>query len=76
MSEFLLVIPEGWMQLDWQYISSNIQGMDMRGTLEMINNNAIGDMEAALKAAGVLAESDVLSAARLIDDTYFLVRLG
>ena len=30
MSQFLLVIPEGWTQLDWQYITNNVPNMSGR----------------------------------------------
>lgn len=76
MSDFLLVVPEGWTQLDWEFIANNVPGMDDGGTRNMINNNAYGDMEAALKGAGVLPEAATVAEAKLIDGTYFLVRLG
>lgn len=76
MSEFLLVIPEGWTQLDWQYITNNVPGMsgpEVAGHIAAGNKLAIDD---ALKAGGIIPQEAFLIDAKLIDDTYFLVRLG
>jgi hypothetical protein len=71
-SEFLVIIPPGWIQLDWVYITNNIPGM--------AENNVIGgllsDVEYALKNAGIIPEDKSLVEFKLIDGTYFLVKLG
>jgi hypothetical protein len=76
MSEFLLVVPEGWSQLDWQVITNSVPGMDYGGTMNMINSNNYADMNDKLKEAGIIPADYSIAEARLIDDTYFLVRLG
>lgn len=74
MSEFLLVVPQGWTQLDWQYITSNVPNMSYGYVIDKLNGGGLGDIDAALKEAGVITQTIV--EAKLIDDTYFLVRLG
>ena len=76
MGQFLLVIPEGWTQLDWAYVSNNLPGMGTIAVLDWINANYYLEIEAQLKAAGLIAEEQSVIEAKLIDDTYFLVRLG
>ena len=72
MSDFLLVVPEGWTQLDWEYISNNISNMgasNVKGATTL-------DIETYLKEGGIIAPEASLIEFKLIDDTYFLVRLG
>lgn len=75
MSEFLLVIPEGWTQLDWNTVS-NLYGMDYTGVMNFIASNNYMDMETYLKDAGLIEQDKSINEAKLIDNTYFLVRLG
>ncbi len=76
MSDFLLVVPNGWTQLDWQFITNNVAGMDLNGALNMIHSNAYSDINDKLHEAGVIPAEQTVVEARVIDDTYFLVRLG
>lgn len=75
MSEFLLVIPEGWTQLDWNAVS-NLYGMDYTGVMNTISIGYYGDMDTGLKEAGLIPADVTVVEAKLIDNTYFLVRLG
>lgn len=75
MSEFLLLIPEGWESLDWQYITNNIPDMGQGNVLNWINSNDYSYMEPALKDAGKIPNDCVLVEAKLVNDEYFLVRL-
>lgn len=72
MSALLLVIPAGWIQLDWEYVSNNFAGLDAGA----IKNNVLLDTENALKAAMLIADDASLQEMKLIDDTYFIIRLG
>ncbi len=76
MGNFLLVIPEGWTQLDWQNVSTNVDGINSGSVPEWINANYYVDMEEKLKAAGFIPADKSLIEAKLIDDSYFMVRLG
>jgi hypothetical protein len=72
MSEFLLVIPEGWIQLDWEYITNNIQGM----SADNVNGVPVSVVEENLKLGGIIAPESSLVEFKLIDNTYFIIRLG
>lgn len=76
MSEFLLVIPEGWTQLDWQFITNNIADMGQGNVLNWLNSNEFSYIEAGLKEHGIIAPDATLVGVKLIDDTYFLIKLG
>lgn len=74
MSDFLLIIPAGWTQLDWQFVSNN--GLSGTSVLNAIVSTNMSDIEAPLKDMGLIPlESSVLEA-KLLDDTFFMVRLG
>lgn len=72
MSEFLLIVPEGWTQLDWTYITSNVPNMSYID----VTNGITSDIEERLKGAGIIPAESSLIEFKLIDDTYFIVRLG
>lgn len=72
MGEFLLIIPSGWTQLDWQYITNNVANMGYQNVV----NGSTSDIETSLKNAGIIAIESSLIEFKLIDDTYFLVRIG
>jgi hypothetical protein len=76
MSQFLLVIPEGWTQLDWQHITNNVPNMSGPAVASMIQSGVLSDIEAGLKEAGIIPPKASLVDAKLIDDTYFMVKLG
>lgn len=76
MSEFLLIAPEGWTQLDWQHITNNVPNMTYSQVMDKLNGGGLADIDTALKEAGVIAQDVTIVEAKLIDDTHFLVRLG
>ena len=76
MSDFLLIVPAGWTQLDWSYLTNNLPSMEKSGVENAINSNQYADMEPELKAGGFIPQESTIVEAKLIDDTFFLVRLG
>lgn len=72
MSDFLVIVPQGWTQLDWEYISNNVANM----SAQAVNNGVLSDIETWLKEGGQIAAESALVDFKLIDNTYFLVRLG
>lgn len=72
MSEFLLIIPEGWTQLDWEFISNNVANM----SAQAVNNGVVSDIEQWLKDGGQISTEASLIDFKLIDNAYFLVKLG
>lgn len=75
MESLLLIVPPGWLQLDWSWITSNTE-LAYSNVLDYINSNSLGYIEQPLKIAGLIPEDSVLVEAKLLDDTYFIVRLG
>ena len=72
MSEFVLIIPEGWTQLDWEFISNNVANM----TSQNVNGGLLSDVEQWLKDGGQIPVESSLVEFKLIDNTYFMVKLG
>lgn len=75
MGDFLLIIPEGWTQLDWQYITNNIPSMDPATVLNAISSGMTFTLEEPLKTFGQIPAESTLVEAKLLDDNFFLVRL-
>lgn len=76
MSEFLVIIPSGWTQLDWQFITNNVADMSPGNVLNWTNSTDYSYIEAGLKVNGIIPDNTTVVEAKLIDDTYFMVRLG
>ena len=72
MSEFLIIVPSGWVQLDWEYISNNVANM----SAQAVTNGVLSDIEQWLKAGNQIEPNYSLLDFKLIDDAYFLVKLG
>jgi hypothetical protein len=72
MSEFLVIIPPGWIQLDWEYLSNNVPGMDVNAATTGVLTN----MEEMLKTSGQIPMESSLLEFRLLDNAYFLIKLG
>lgn len=69
-SEFLVIIPTGWIQLDWDYIANNVPHA------ARVNGGTLLDVEESLRDAGIIAPELSLTAFKLIDDSYLLVKLA
>jgi hypothetical protein len=72
MSDFIVIVPPGWTQLDWEYISNNVPNMSAQD----VNNGVVSDIETWLKEGGQIPADSSLVDFKLIDDAYFLVKLG
>lgn len=75
MGELLLITPPDWLQLDWAQITSSTD-LSTSNVLSYINANMLEYIEIPLKEAGLISDSSILVEAKLIDDTYFLVKLS
>ena len=75
MSDFLLVIPEGWTQLDWQVVSS-LPDLNKGNVDNWISTSQFEYLANPLKDAGLIPVDSIVTSAKLIDDTYFMVTLG
>lgn len=75
MSDFLFIIPEGWVQLDWQYITGNTI-LSYGQTLDFLATNQMIAIEEALKAIDAIPPESSVIEARLFNDEVFIVKLG
>ena len=75
MSEFLLVIPAGWLSLDWSTVFNHPM-INLSSAEEWIATRQFEYMTTLLIEAGALTEGQVVAEAKIIDGTYFLVQLG
>ena len=74
MSDFLLVIPAGWTQLDWEFVSNN--GLDENSVQNANVTGNMMDVEAPLKDMGLIPPESTVMAAKVIDSAYFMVKLA
>lgn len=75
MSEFLLIIPNGWTQLDW-VVCQQHQDLSQTSVLNWINANTLNYIEAPLKELQLIPAESTVVDAKLLDDSYFMVKLG
>lgn len=75
MSEFLLIIPNGWTQLDW-VVCQQHQDLSQTSVLNWINANTLNYIEASLKELQLIPAESTVVDAKLLDDSYFMVKLG
>lgn len=75
METLLLVVPPEWLQLDWEYITSNTD-LSTTNVTSYISAGMLDYIEQPLKSVGLIPSDKTLVEAKLLDDTYFIVRLG
>jgi len=76
MAEILLIVPAGWVQLDWVAVQNDIPDLNKANVENWIATNQLIYIQVALMLSGKIPPDAVVEAAKLLDDTYFLVRLG
>lgn len=76
MSDFVLVVPDGWTPLDWEKLQSEHSAFSKPSVEDWLATGQLFYMCEQLVLAGAIPEGSSLVDARLIDDTYFLVKLG
>jgi len=75
MSDILLVFPDGWIQLDWSYITSSITDMNETNVNNWIQTSQFSYIEEFLKELSLIDQSAILIDAKLIDQN-FAILLG
>lgn len=76
MSEFLLVVPPGWTQLDWDFISANDTNMNVTNVDNWCTTSQFSYIEEPLKAMGLIPQDKTVIGAKLIDGSFFAVLLA
>lgn len=75
MSDFLMIVPEGWTKLDIDACQV-IPGVTLATIDSYINSQAFGVLANELINGGILPEGSVIIEAILFNGEIFLVRLG
>ena len=70
MSEFLFVIPEGWIQIDIE--ASGMSGETITSILSSSQYQSITEM---LRVNNLIGAEDTVMDARLFDNTVFIIKL-
>lgn len=75
MSDFLLVVPECWVQIDLDYACSQIPDLNMGNVDNWISTSQFNYIEVPLKQLGLIPENKTVVSAKRFED-YFAVLLG
>lgn len=75
MSDFLLVIPEGWVQVDFDAASAINPDFNVTNVDNWIGTNQLSYIEEILKSIGFLDSAVTVIGAKRFD-AYFAVQLG
>ena len=74
MSEFMMIAPDGWTEMNYEFITNNIvdqttmEGLMLQGQLFEIDN--------MLAQHGLLPDGQTIQEIKFIDNTYMWVRFG
>lgn len=75
MSNFLLVAPEGWTQLDMA-VCAQIPGVSNAAIENYVSSNALATLATELINGGVLPTDSVILEAQTFNGEVLLVKLG
>lgn len=76
MSNFLFILPEGWIQLDWDYVTTNVPNMTPGNIDYYIYSSQLIIIEEGLKLHELIPADSTVVDVKLFDNTYFAVLLG
>lgn len=74
MSDFMMIAPDGWTPLDYEYITNNIMNQETMEGL-MLQGQAY-EIDNALLQNGLLPDGKAIQEIKFIDHTYMWVRFG
>ena len=75
MSEFVMIVPEGWEALDYDRIQ-NVLNVSMSSLKDWANVSYFGDVEPLFKEDGMVPMDKTIVEMKIIDDSQLWVRLG
>ena len=75
MSEFLVVIPEGWLSFTWEQAFSHPL-MNPDAVKLWRDSGQISYLSQLLIESGLLPEGSEVVDVKMIDDTYFFIKLA
>ena len=74
MSEFMLIAPEGWTQMDYEFITNNI--LDQHTMENLMLQGQSYEIDNALAAYGLLPVGQAIQEIKFIDNAFMWVRFG
>lgn len=75
MSEFMVIAPQDWMQVDFDYLMNNTS-LDINTTKNLILQGLLYEIESVLKNEGMMDANFTLVEAKVIDDTQLWIKIG
>ena len=75
MSEFILIVPEGWTQLDWDLCQTHAE-LTATAITNWAATNQLSYIEQFTREIGAIPANAMVEAAKMIDDSILLVRLA
>lgn len=76
MSNFLFVLPADWLQLDWNFVTTNIPSMTLLEVQSFIETYQFNYIELGLKAYFLIPETSTVINAVIFENEFFAVLLG
>lgn len=76
MSNFLFVLPADWLQLDWNFVTTNIPSMTLLEVQSFIETYQFNYIELGLKAHFLIPETSTVINAVIFENEFFAVLLG
>jgi hypothetical protein len=75
MSNFIVIVPDGWTALDYDRIQ-NVLNVNISSLKDWINASYFLDVEPTLKEDGMVPMDKTIVEMKIIDDSQLWVRLG
>ena len=74
MSEFMLIAPEGWTPLDYEFIVNNVFDQNTMENLQL--QGQLYEIDNALMVHGLIPDGLSIQEIKFIDNAYMWVRFG
>ena len=74
MSNFMLIAPDGWTEMNYEFITNNI--LDQYTMESLMLQGQPYEIDTALAAHGLLPEGKNIQEIKFIDNSFMWVRLG
>jgi len=75
MSNFIVIVPDGWTALDYDRIQ-NVLNVNISSLKDWINASYFLDVDPTLKEDGMVPMDKTIVEMKIIDDSQLWVRLG
>ena len=72
MSSLMLIIPDGWTSMDYEFVTNNV--LDQNTIESLMLQGLSYEVDAAFSTHGLLPENKSVQEVKFVDGTYMLVR--